>query len=142
LQRSTPATPPQITAIAADYERRVLDSIKKFGSPTQLASAAKAKGDGTPIFRRRARPRGPLTVFGYDYFEAHAKSADLPSPRLLSFHGEWGAGEEYAYEALNFADGRHSARQITNELSAEYGPIPVELVTQYLQALKRIGVVD
>jgi len=24
--------------------------------------------------------------------------------------GEWGSGEEYAYEALNFADGRHSAR--------------------------------
>jgi aminopeptidase YwaD len=74
--------------------------------------------------------------------EVHAKSADVPSPRLLNFQGEWGSGEEYAYEALNFADGRHSARQITSELSAEYGPIPVELVTEYLQGLKRIGVVD
>jgi len=81
-------------------------------------------------------------VFGYDYFEAHAKSADVPSPRLLSFQGEWGSGQEYAYEALNFADGRHSTRQIASELSAEYGPIPVELVAEYLEALERIGLVD
>jgi aminopeptidase YwaD len=142
LQRSTPATPPEVAAVAADYERQVLESMKTFGLPTQTNRATQAKGDGTPVFRRRAQPRGPLTVFGYDYFEVHAKSADVPLPRLLSFQGEWGAGEEYAYEALNFADGRRSARQITNELSAEYGPIPVELVTEYLQALKRIGVVD
>jgi len=141
LQRSTPATPPEMAAVAADYERQVLESMKTFGSPNQ-SSSAKAKNDGTPVFRRRDQPRGPLTVFGYDYFEARAKSAEAPSPRLLNFRGEWGSGEEYAYEALNFADGRHSARQITNELSAEYGPIPLELVTEYLQALKRIGVVD
>jgi aminopeptidase YwaD len=131
-----------VAAVATDYERQVLESMKTFGLPTQTNRATQAKGDGTPVFRRRAQPRGPLTVFGYDYFEVHAKSADVPLPRMLSFQGEWGAGEEYAYEALNFADGRRSARQITNELSAEYGPIPVELVTEYLQALKRIGVVD
>lgn len=142
MQRSTPATPPEIAAVAADYERQVLASIRTFGSPAQTNSNAKAKSDGTPVFHRRAQPRGPLMVFGYDYFEAHAKSAGVPSPRLLSFEGEWGSGEEYAYEALNFADGRHSARQIANELSAEYGPIPVELVTEYLQALERIGVLD
>jgi len=142
LQRSTPATPPEMAAVASDYERQVLESMKTFGSPAQTNSATRTKGDGTPVFRRRAQPRGPLMVFGYDYFEAHAKSADVPSPRLLSFQGEWGSGEEYAYEALNFADGRHSVRQITNELSAEYGPVPLELVTEYLEALKGIGVVD
>ena len=63
-------------------------------------------------------------------------------PRLLSYEGDWGTGEEYAYEALNLADGRHSARQITTELAAEYGSIPEELVLEYLQALKRIGLVD
>ena len=142
LERNTPATPPQISAVAADYERQVLDSIKTFGLPTKPNSMAKPKGDTTPVFRRRAQPRGPLTVFGYDYFEAHAKSAGVPAPRLLGFEGEWGSGDEYAYEALNFADGRHSVRQITNELSAEYGPIPMELVMEYLQALQRIGVVE
>jgi hypothetical protein len=141
LQRSTPATPPEMAVIASDYERRVIDSIKTFGSPAQT-SATRTKGDGSPVFRRRAQPRGPLTVFGYDYFEAHAKPAKVASPRLLNFQGEWGSGEEYAYEALNLADGRHSVRQITNELSTEYGSVPVELVTEYLEALKHIGVVD
>jgi hypothetical protein len=51
-------------------------------------------------------------------------------------------GAEYSYEALNFADGKHSARQIAAELSAEYGPISTERVTEYLQALKKIGVVE
>jgi hypothetical protein len=35
-----------------------------------------------------------------------------------------------------------SARQITAELSAEYGPIPEGIVTEYLQALKQIGIVE
>lgn len=65
-----------------------------------------------------------------------------PPPLLLSFEGSWGAGEEYAYEALNFADGRRNARQIADELSAEFGPVPLELVAEYLRALKAIGVVE
>ena len=81
-------------------------------------------------------------VFGYDYFAEHAKSAAVTTPKLLSYEGSWGGGEEYAYEALNFADGRRSAQQITDALSAEYGPVPLALVVEYLQALKKIGVVE
>ena len=148
MQRTTPATPPEITAVAATYEHQVLNSIKAFDSPPTAPRAgssvpgAQAKGDDTPVFRRRARPRGPLMVFGYDYFEDHAKSDGVALPRLLSYEGDWGTGEEYAYEALNLADGRHSARQVTRELAAEYGPIPEALVVEYLQALKRMGLVD
>jgi len=148
MQRTTPETPLGIIAVSATYERRVLDSIKAFDSPAaargegRSGPSAQAKGDDTPVFRRRAEPRGPLTVFGYDYFEDHAKLNGVALPRLLSYEGDWGTGEEYAYEALNLADGRHSARQITTELAAEYGSIPEELVLEYLQALKRIGLVD
>lgn len=77
-------------------------------------------------------------VFGYDYFEDHARAAGLPMPKLLSDR----LGTAYAYEALNLADGKHSARQIAAELSAEYEPVSTELVAEYLQALKQIGVVD
>lgn len=66
----------------------------------------------------------------------------ISTPRLLSYQGEWGAGEEYAYEALNFADGTRTAQQIAADLTAEYGAIPSELVVEYLQALKKIGVVQ
>jgi hypothetical protein len=60
---------------------------------------------------------------------------------LLSYEGAWGSGEEYAYEALNFADGTRDAQQIADELSAEYGPVPAPMVAEYLRALKAIGVV-
>ena len=128
-----------------EYERKVVDSLNAFGSQAapKASGESKARADGTPVFRRRPQPRGPLSVFGYDYFDEHAKAAGVPTPRLLSYAGEWGSGEPgYAYEALNFADGKHSARQIADELSAEYGPIPPGLVVEYLQALKSIGVVD
>ena len=123
-----------------DYERSVAASIAAFAAntPPKSGNNAKAQADGTPVFRRRAEPRGPLTVFGYDYFEDHAHAAGLPMPKLLSDR----LGAEYTYEALNFADGKHTARQIAAELSAEYGPVPIELVMEYLQALKQIGVVD
>jgi hypothetical protein len=83
-----------------------------------------------------------MVVFGYDYFADHAKAAGIPTPKLLSYEGQWGSGEEYAYEALNFVNGRRTVGDITDALSIEYGPVPQELVLEYLQALEKIGVVQ
>jgi hypothetical protein len=100
--------------------------------------------EGAPAegFRRKGEPKGPLAVFGYDYFAEHAKAASIATPKLLSYEGLWGGGEEYAYEVLNFADGNRNAQQIRNAVSAEYGPVPLEMVVEYLQALEKIGVVE
>jgi len=128
-----------------EYERSVAESLVEFNSGVRAKtqrSGGRAKGVGAAIYRRLDEPRGPLMVFGYDYFADHAKSASIATPKLLSYEGSWGDGEEYAYEALNFADGKRSAQQITDELSAEYGPVPLGLVVEYLQALKKIGVVE
>jgi aminopeptidase YwaD len=129
----------------AEYERGVLSSLDAFRSGAVAkpqGSKPRANVRSADFLRRAREPRGPLMVFGYDYFSDHAKAAGLATPRLLSFAGSWGAGDEYAYEALNFANGRRTAQQIDDELSAEYGPVPTELVVEYLQALKRIGVVE
>jgi hypothetical protein len=91
-------------------------------------------------FRRSGTPKGPLAVFGYDYFADHAKAAGVETPKLLGYEGLWGSGEEYAYEALNFADGKRNAQEIRDALSAEYGSVPLELVVEYLKALEKIGV--
>jgi hypothetical protein len=96
---------------------------------------------GNLVFRRNAEPKGPLAVFGYDYFGEHAKVAGVAEPMLLSYEGLWGSGEEYAYEVLNFADGRRNAQEIRGAVSTEYGPVPVEMVVEYLRALEKIGVV-
>jgi aminopeptidase YwaD len=111
------------------------DLASRFGEPP------KTSGDGLLNFARKAEPRGPLAVFGYDYFADRAQAAGIATPKLLSYEGLWGAGEEYAYEALNFADGTRNAQQIRDAVSAEYGPVPLELVVQYLHALEKIGVV-
>jgi aminopeptidase YwaD len=107
------------------------ESIKKFrASPQGL------------VWKRKNEPRGPLAVFGYDYFADHAKATGVRMPKLLSYEGLWGGGEEYAYEVLNFANGKRDEQQIRDAVSAEYGPVPLELVTEYLAALEKIGIVD
>jgi hypothetical protein len=98
--------------------------------------------DGARRYRRNSEPKGPLAVFGYDYFADHAKAAGVAEPKLLSYEGLWGSGEEYAYEVLNFADGRRNAQGIRDAVSAEYGPVPLEMVVEYLRALEKIGLVS
>jgi hypothetical protein len=107
----------------------------------QLPPPKPATGDGLLVFKRNSQLKGPLAVFGYDYFTEHAKAAGIATPKLLNYQGLWGAGEEYAYETLNFADGKRNAQQIRDAVSAEYGPVPLEIVLEYLKALEKIGVV-
>jgi hypothetical protein len=138
-ERQSPSGP------AMEYELAVRKSLEEFNSGNRVTarhSGSPGKSEGGVIYRRLKEPRGPMAVVGYDYFADHAKTAGLATPKLLSYEGSWGSGEEYAYEALNFADGNHSAQQITDELTAEYGPVPLALVVEYLRALKTIGVVE
>lgn len=111
-------------------------------APTAAAPGPKGEGDGLLVFRRVAGLRGPLAVFGYDYFEDHARKAGLTRPRLLDFEGARAGGDLYAFEARNFADGMRSAQQIANELSAEFGEVPLAIVIEYLKALEAIEVLE
>jgi len=104
--------------------------------------SASTKGEASAKFIRRSQPKGPLAVFGYDYFVEHAKAAGVGTPKLLSYEGLWGAAEEYGYEVLNFADGKRNVEEIRDAVSAEYGPVPLELVMEYLKALEKIGAVE
>jgi len=110
--------------------------------PKVCAEELARSKEGDDRFRRQQMPKGPLAVFGYDYFEEHAKAAGMATPRLLSYEGLWGGGEEYAYEILNFTDGVLNAQQIRDRVSVEYGPVPLEMVVEYLKALEKIGVVE
>jgi hypothetical protein len=108
----------------------------------ELLRPAQVEGDAAAVFKRKGEPKGPLAVFGYDYFAEHAKAAGIATPKLLSYEGLWGGGEEYAYEVLNFANGKKNTQEIRDAVSAEYGPVPLDLVEEYLQALEKIGVVE
>jgi aminopeptidase YwaD len=50
--------------------------------------------------------------------------------------------ELYAYEIVNFVDGKRSVGEIRDAVSAEYGPLPINLVTDYLDACAEAGVIQ
>jgi len=142
-----PAEQQTLNAIFTNYISGADKSLQVFlGAPEAVPPQAKKPSNQQSIseliFKRSATPKGPLVVFGFDYFVDHAKTAGVATPKLMDYEGSWGTGEEYAYEVLNFADGKWNAQQIRDAVSAEYGPVPQEMVVEYLRALEKIGVVE
>jgi hypothetical protein len=81
-----------------------------------------------------------MSGMGYSYLEEKLKQKGLARPRLLGTVTTWGGGGELAYEALNLVDGRRTAHDIRDDLSAIYGPVPLEVVQEYLDVLVEIGI--
>ena len=145
------------------YERTLVDSISRFFAtprdfPEDVRRAAQqhlqiieqmlgpvppppaTTGDGALIFARNPEPRGPMSVFGFDYFidrygEAKAAALAIRTARPL-----WGDGG-YEYEVLNLVDGRRTAQEIRDTVNAIYGPVEFDAVIEYLRALAAIGVI-
>lgn len=92
------------------------------------------------VYTRNNQPKGPMTVFGYDYFTDHYKSKK-EMPALLNFSAANRSGSEYAYETLNLVNGKNNVLEIRNQLSAEFGPVSLEMVVEYLEALESIAVI-
>jgi hypothetical protein len=137
-----------VTRLAPDAQQARWPTISRVGvniannSEGMCLKTMLLLGDMGKAYRRVGTVKGPLAVFGYDYFADHAKAAGVATPKLLSYEGLWGSGEEYAYEVLNFADGKRNAQEIRDAVSAEYGPVPLEMVVEYLKALEKIGIVE
>ncbi|NOT10123.1 MAG: M28 family peptidase [Gemmatimonadales bacterium] len=142
------------------YERALLGSIDRFAPvPAALRAEqetflsglertiggigparAAAAGAGQTVYRRNPAIKGPLSTFGYDYLADHYGAERTGALRLPAFSGRWGSG--YPYEVLNLVDGRRSVREIRDAVSAIYGPVPVELVAEYLAALEEVKLVS
>jgi aminopeptidase YwaD len=161
LDRRSTLAPADAGALTREFlteERQAFESIASFGaipdSTKQSAGAyfqrletltgtptapARASGDGATVFARNAAVTGPMVVFGYDYLADH--TAGHAAPKLLDYEGLRGGGGEYSYEVLNFVDGKRTVREIRDAVSAEYGPVELALVAEYLRALESAGVV-
>jgi hypothetical protein len=63
---------------------------------------------------------------------------DADSSHLLSVRDKGGL---YAYEIINFVDGKRTAAQIRDEVSAEFGPIPFEVVFDYLKTCEEAKII-
>ena len=142
------------------YENRVVDSMSIFFAVPQnmrdqfstvfapqkkaisgMPAAVAAQGDGRLVFKRNPEIKGTMGAFGYDYFNDKYGAEKSRSLKLPRFQGLRGSGGEYTYEALNFVDGQRNVQQIRDAVSAEYGPVPIDIVLEYLRALESIKVV-
>jgi hypothetical protein len=109
------------------YNDAARNSLQHFLRLAVPAARAKKKGS----FRRNANVKGPMSAFGYDYFDAHFKGAKKPK-----------LAEEHRYEALNLADGWRTTAEIRDMLNAIYGNVALADVEEYFAALESIGVVE
>jgi aminopeptidase YwaD len=89
---------------------------------------------------------GPLTYQNDDVLldrlgsqrMAKIKLLNGGSDRLLQVQDR---GALYAYEIVNFIDGKRSVGEIRDAVAAEYGPIPLEVVADYLKACEEAKMV-
>ncbi|MCI0518195.1 MAG: DUF4910 domain-containing protein [Woeseiaceae bacterium] len=103
--------------------------------------ASHAETDDT-VYVRNATIKGPMNAFGYSYLEDKYGAEKQAGLRLPAYTGLRGSGGEYAYEALNLVDGKRTVSEIRHWLTAELGPVPLDVVREYLEALRSIGVVS
>jgi hypothetical protein len=135
LARLTPDDGPAIQELMQPFalERRAKAMRRKtipfseWYEREMQASVAKFFSGPTPVKRL---VRGPMSAFGYDWLDAHYKGEAI---RL---------NPAVQYEALNLADGKRSAKEIAEMLSAIYEPVKAEDVQQFLDALVSAGVVS
>jgi hypothetical protein len=61
--------------------------------------------------------------------------------RIQLFNSNIDQAGLYAYEILNFVDGKNSVGQIRDAVSAEFGPIDIALVADYLNVLNEAKII-
>lgn len=127
--------PPQVRAGADRLIAQLESLVGHTGTPTPPSA------DGALVFSRRPEPKGPMSVFGYDYLADKYGAGRAAKLQINSTRSQWGDGG-YAYEVLNLVDGRRTVQEITDMASAIYGPIPLAAVIEYLRALEQIRIVD
>lgn len=163
-RRSVAATAGQrqgLERLRRSYEAAIVDSIERFVPVDKAARVQRQRflaqvdalvgttsgkkpawpAEASVVYARCAAPKGPMSVFGYDYVTAHLGAERASALALANHEGLRGGGEQYTYEVLNFVDGTRSVGDIREAVAAEFGPVPLEHVADYLQALAEIKVV-
>ena len=132
---------PGITAQEGYFQRRLDSAAMLRGMSTNVELTPPWIDD--PAAKRipvRIGEFGPLTYQNDDVLVARLGRERVGKIKLLS-----GAAvspqmqaedlpELYAYEIVNFVDGKRSVGEIRDAVSAEFGPIPVDVVADYLEA--------
>jgi hypothetical protein len=126
--------------LGSDADRFITNQLRLMGDITPTPAAP--NGEASWVFRRNPEINGTMGAFGYNYFTDKYGEEKARAVRLLRFQGLRGSGGEYAYEVLNLVNGKRNVQQIRDAVSAIYGPVPLDLVLEYLRALETIKVIQ
>jgi hypothetical protein len=119
-------------------EQRVDVLARTYGTG---GAAPRPTGEGAVVYRRNPTLKGPMVDFSYDFVADRIGKERSEALALRSVAGADGGEADYPFEALNFVDGRRSVQDIRDALSAEFGPVPLGPVAEYLKVLAEIGVI-
>ena len=141
----------------APFAQALQAQVATFG--TWLDHAAAARGlhaaAGMPAWHTTAQAAkvahrigefGPLTFQNDDVLRDRLGIERMHSIKLMNADSSrlfkvQDRGALYAYEILNFVDGKRTVAQIRDAVSGELGPIPMEVVADYLNACEEAKVI-
>ena len=108
------------------------------GREPKAAWAGEAAAQKIPV---RVGDFGPLTYQNDNVLQARLGPERVAKIRLLNSEATpllntQDLSELYAYEIVNFVDGKRSVGEIRDAVSAEYGPLAVDLVDDYLERMQ------
>jgi hypothetical protein len=118
--------------------------------PPHKTAAPTAPWAGDPEAQRipvRIGDFGPLTYQNDDVLRVRLGKERYAKIRLINGEATQmlnvkDQSELYAYEIVNFVNGKRTVGEIRDAVSAEYGPLPVSLVEDYLRACVEAGVMQ
>ena len=118
----------------ADIGKAMLPAFMPRAEAEQLARAGFRMSSGDPrVPVRNAAVKGPLDAGG-DWLTEKAGAASLAISREPN-------GDDLTYEILNFVDGVRSVADIRDAVSAEFQPIALRAVSEYLDLLAKSGAI-
>lgn len=142
-----------------NLERRKVHSVERFATLAESDHEAAVKFlDGlqalvnvpnvevnptrnATVYERNAAIQGPMHAFGYSFIEDKYGEDSVSQLKLGKHSTAYGGGGAFTYEALNLVDGKRTVSDIRDWLIAELGEVPLNYVSEYLEALESIDVI-
>lgn len=136
-----------LTAQAATFEDWLGVQAKRRGAKGTAPTAPWAGAVEAQRIPTRTGEFGPLTYQNDDVLRARLGKERYAKIQLINSEATpmlnvRDQSELYAYEIVNFVNGKRTVGEIRDAVSAEYGPIPVSLVSDYLEACAEAGVIQ
>jgi hypothetical protein len=144
-----PELAPSIQALnaqAATLKTWLIQAAAKLGSHDAAWVPAWHRAAEAARVPRRIAEFGPLTFQNDDVLRDRLGEERLRKIKLLSagssrFVNVQDRSALYAYEIVNFVDGKKSIADIRDAVAAEFGPIPIDLVSDYLNACEEAKII-